>query len=314
MMVEGCAPGNIATIRRPPYSACRSGPCPKLFRAERARLFGRETRSRLTPLRQALQFARGDHRLDPVAHVQCAEDRRQVDLDRAFADAEVARDQLVRLALREQAHHVDLAFGQQAAQAVDRMGRIGLRRCGFARLPALRLRVRQQQRRDVDAAGQHQPDGGQHHVRRVRLGNEAEYAEVDQRTHQLDVLRAGQHDHRQRRRVCAQLGHVLVAVGAGHGDVDQDEVELVRVFGDRAVELVQVHRHHRFDAGIELGELDFHALDDQAVVVRDEHLHCGTFMLVPSDARRGERSSARMEFTIFRGACGHQVENAVPTA
>src|SRR6478672_9001960 len=51
---------------------------------------------------EALQLARGDHGLDPVAYVQCAEDRREVDLHRALADAEVPRDQLVGLALRQQ--------------------------------------------------------------------------------------------------------------------------------------------------------------------------------------------------------------------
>ena len=128
------------------------------------------------------------------------------------------------------------------------------------------------------------------------------------------------------RRLVGTLREAQEKLGAQHGkrvpmlvkiapDLSDSDIDAAgRVLGDRAVELVQVHRHHRFDAGIELGELDFHALDDQAVVVRDEHLHCGTFMLVPSDARRGERSSARMEFTIFRGACGHQDENAVPTA
>src|SRR5690606_24990875 len=50
---------------------------------------------------QSLQLARGDHRFDTVAHVERAEDRGQVDLHRALADAQVAGDQLVRLALRK---------------------------------------------------------------------------------------------------------------------------------------------------------------------------------------------------------------------
>src|SRR3546814_14330119 len=49
------------------------------------------------PALQFGQLARRHNRLDPVAHVQRAEDRGEVDLDRALADVEIARDALVQI-------------------------------------------------------------------------------------------------------------------------------------------------------------------------------------------------------------------------
>ena len=65
---------------------------------------------------------------------------------------------------------------------------------------------------------------------------------------------------------------------AGHGDVHQGQVQLVGMLGHRTIKLFDVHRDHRFDGGIKFGELDLDPFDDQAVVVCDEHFHCGTFM------------------------------------
>jgi hypothetical protein len=87
---------------------------------------------------------------------------------------------------------------------------------------------------------------------------------------------------------------VLVAVGAWHRDVHQRQIKRVRMRGDRAVEFGKVHRHHCLDAGIELRKLGLDALDDQAVVVRDEHFHCGTFMGERLHARAGECSRTCM--------------------
>src|SRR3546814_3765594 len=73
------------------------------------------------PALQFGQLARRHNRLDPVAHVQRAEDRGEVDLDRALADVEIARDALVRLALRKKPQHFDLSLGKQFAQGVERV-------------------------------------------------------------------------------------------------------------------------------------------------------------------------------------------------
>ena len=105
-----------------------------------------------------------------------------------------------------------------------------------------------------------------------------------------------------------------MTLGAGHGDVDQGEVEVVGMCGDGAVEFVEIHRDHGLDAGIELGKLELHPFDDQAVVVRDEHFHCGTFMAGCLRACHVERGGARMAVTIFRARSGHQAASAMPTA
>ena len=95
------------------------------------------------------------------------------------------------------------------------------------------------------------------------------------------------------------------------------DTELALAVGEKlgvAVEFVEIHRDHGLDAGIELGKLELHPFDDQAVVVRDEHFHCGTFMAGCLRACHVERGGARMAVTIFRARSGHQAASAMPTA
>jgi hypothetical protein len=100
-----------------------------------------------------------------------------------------------------------------------------------------------------------------------------------------------------------------MALGAGHGDVDKRQIELVGMFGDRAFELPDVHRNHRLDGRIKFSELDLDPFDDQTMIVCDQHLH----------SRIPRRAVLRTQLrfikeTIFPNPCGQQWPAAVPKA
>src|SRR5262252_8169335 len=58
------------------------------------------------------ELAESEDRLRAVAYVERLEDGGDVDLHRAFGDVELARDDLVRLALDHELEHLQLALGQ----------------------------------------------------------------------------------------------------------------------------------------------------------------------------------------------------------
>jgi len=68
----------------------------------------------------------------------------------------------------------------------------------------------------------------------------------------------------------ADLVDVGLAVGAGHVEVDQGQVEVV---GGSGKQFVDAHRQDEFDAGLQLRQLGFDRLDDEPVVVGDQYFH-----------------------------------------
>ncbi|MCY1378205.1 hypothetical protein D9M69_658200 [compost metagenome] len=61
-----------------------------------------------------------------------------------------------------------------------------------------------------------------------------------------------------------------LAVGAGHVEVDQGQVELV---GGAGKQFVDAHRQDELDASSQLRQLGFDRLDDEPVVVGDQNFH-----------------------------------------
>ena len=55
----------------------------------------------------------GDDGLGPIVDAERAKDREQVDFHRRLADVELTRDELVRLAVAQEAHDVDLPVGER---------------------------------------------------------------------------------------------------------------------------------------------------------------------------------------------------------
>ncbi|VWX55936.1 hypothetical protein VARIO8X_110038 [Burkholderiales bacterium 8X] len=229
---------------------------------------------------------RRDHRLGPVADVERPEDGCEMDLDRAFADAERTADQLVGLALRQQLQHLDLPLGQHVAQVFERLrrdvGAAPARATVAAEVgdtwhsgqDAGRHRGNHHGRH-VDAARQHQPHRGQHHLGRIGLGDEAQHAALEHAAHDGRVLVARQHDHRHGRVAAAHFLDMGLAVGAGHVEVDHCEVELVRGLGE---EFVHAHHEDELDVGFQLRQLGLDCLDDEPMVVSDQDFH-----VIPQD-------------------------------
>ena len=60
---------------------------------------------------------------------------------------------------------------------------------------------------------------------------------------------------------------MLMAVGAGHGDIDQRQIQRFGMCLYVAFKLIKIHRHHGFNGRIKFGQFEFHAFDDEAMVV-----------------------------------------------
>ena len=150
-----------------------------------------------------------DDRLRARVDVERAQDRRDVHLDRALGEAEVAADQLVRLALREQTQHLRLARGEAERLRARRAGSAGSR----GRAPAAG-------RDDRRAAGAPRRRAASPlAVLAMKPFAPAASALSTVRA----VVRRRQHRDRQPREVAAQRTEQLEALGAGQREVEQQE-------------------------------------------------------------------------------------------
>ena len=164
------------------------------------------SRSSVTP-----EPARLDYRLRAVVDVQRPQDSSDVDLHRAFGELEPAADQLVRQALEDAGEDLGLAVGQ--AQLARR--RADGRRHGRGRRTRGRRIGADGRRRDVDAAGKHEPQRLQHDGVGRALRDVAHRAHVERAEHVNVALGGRQHHDRNGRMRGAEVGEELEPVGAG---------------------------------------------------------------------------------------------------
>ena len=178
-------------------------------------------------------------------------------LHRGFRDVHLARDHLVRLALDGQLQGLGLALGQ----AVQALGRSGSGRRFAAGLG-------QRMRRQVGAAGQHQPQRGHHHRVGRGLRDEAAGASVDDLADQCWVFLAGEHDDHRILQLLAQQPQHLQPAEAGQVEVQQHDVEVLA--GGQRKRLVGVRRLGKHDRVGQVAEQQLDPGPEQFVIVNQQ--------------------------------------------
>ena len=169
-------------------------------------------------------LAHRQHRLRARADVERAQHRGDVVLHRLDREVEVARDQLVGLALQQQRQHVGLARREaerlraaawlctSPASACSRTTRSTLGTVSPSGLSGAGSAAHGH-RRHVDAAGHHHVQRLEQRLVAGALGHEAHRAEVDGADHVAAAVGGRHHDHRQRRVLGAELAQHVEAVG-----------------------------------------------------------------------------------------------------
>jgi len=176
---------------------------------------------------------------------------------------EIAGDRLVRLARAQSSEHVGLTVGQERpGRACGRTLRRGLRSS----------RLAEDQRRHIDLAVQHEPDGRHKRLPARGLGHIAEGA-LRQRLARLSrVLRGREHNHRKLRADAAEFGDRAHAVEPRQREVENDDVE-IGMLGNERQRPGRVAGLQNCGVRPQLLQKGGKPLADDGVIVDDEQSH-----------------------------------------
>ena len=220
----------------------------------------------------ALILRQHDHRLRAAVDAELLQDRRDMRLDRRLRDVELIGDLLVEQALGEHAEHPRL-LRRQAEQLADQVGH---------------FRIALDAELDIagrgDAAGQHRLHGAADLLDARRFGDEAGGAEFERAPDRDRIVMRRNDDHRHGRMDAAQRDQPGQPAGAGHRQVEQDEVEVV-IAGDHRLGVVEIAGLENLDVVGHCRQSLLERATKQRMIVSDDELVADRQSVPPVDFR-----------------------------
>jgi len=180
-----------------------------------------------------------------------------VTLHGRLGQIEDAADRLIAFALHHQRQDFALPLGKAE---IGRRFRRARRQFG----------ADEDLRRDIDAAGEDQPQRVDHDFARCGFGDEAERAEIERLHHILAVMEGRQDDDGNRRVAAAQLGQHRESIAIGKVQIEQNQL---RLLGDQLHRLAAIGRFQHPRLGLELFQHARERVTDQRMIVDEENFH-----------------------------------------